>query len=327
MKKILAFLLALISVCSLFCFAGCEGEEKTIKIAVPDGAPVLAIYNVLKNQEKIGGYNVEVEILDGASNIAAVMTNGGADVAVMPTNIASKLYNSGVDIKLASVNVFGVLYMIGKNPIDNLSDLIGSVIVYTGAGGTPELTLKLILDRNQIPYEESQTPIEGKVALTPVVAGSEAIAMVKTAKANYAVLGEPVVTQANANLGTNVVLDLTSEWIKLVGENSYMQAGVVLSDSVYNKGVFVRGLMETLNGNKALLEEDYENVVSVLERSGSSLRVKFTADTVKRLNVGHLTAVESRQALEKYYGALMEYNKKLIGGKLPDDGFYLNYEK
>ena len=64
-----------------------------------------------------------------------------------------------------------------------------------------------------------------------------------------------------------------------------MQAGVVLSDSVYNKGVFVRGLMETLNANKALLEEDYENGVYTYQSIGSVAISKIVGKGEKLIDV------------------------------------------
>ncbi len=327
MKKLLSLLLTFLLLVCLTTFVGCEGNGEKITIVVPDGAPVVTVYNLLREQKQVGGYDVDVKIVSGTTQIESAIRNGVADVAVAPTNISAKLYNEGLDIKIASVNIFGVLYMIGSQPISSLNDLIGKVIVYTGAGGTPELTLKLILDENNIPYEDSQKAVDGKVAITAVSQGSDAIAMVNSNKADYAVLGEPVVTQANSKFGMEVVLDLTKEWNKIVGENSYMQAGVVLSNSVYNKGVFVRGLMEALSQNGEVLKSDYENVAGVLENAGSSLRVAFTLDTVTRLNIGHKTAVESKESLGKYFNAIMDYKPALIGGKLPDENFYLGYEK
>lgn len=329
MKKIVVLLLALLTSLSTLFLSGCTEGASTdeIVISVPDGAPALAVYKMLDEKGKIGGYDVKINIVSGTEEIATQITSGESDVCVMPTNLASKLYNKGVDVKLASVNVFGVLYMIGSQPIASLNDLLGKVIVYTGAGGTPELTLQIIFDKNNIEYVQSETAVEGKVAITAVTAGSDAIKSVKLGKADYAVLGEPVVTQANKNLGTSVVLDLQQEWAKIIGENSYTQAGVVLSKSVYDKNVFVRGLMEQLSLNSEYLLNNYEGVKETLKNSGSALSVDFTQETVERLNIGHKTAVDAKEGLEKYLNALYEYNPNLIGGKMPDEGFYLAYEK
>ncbi len=329
MKKLVVLLLALLTSLSTLFLSGCTEGASTneIVISVPDGAPALAVYKMLDEKGKIGGYDVKINIVSGTEEIATQITSGESDVCVMPTNLATKLYNKGVDVKLASVNVFGVLYMIGSQPITSLNDLLGKVIVYTGAGGTPELTLQIIFDKNNIEYVQSETAVEGKVAITAVTAGSDAIKSVKLGKADYAVLGEPVVTQANKNLGTSVVLDLQQEWSKIIGENSYTQAGVVLSKSVYNKNVFVRGLMEQLSLNSEYLLNNYEGVKETLQNSGSALSVDFTQETVERLNIGHKTAVDAKEGLEKYLNALYEYNPSLIGDKMPDEGFYLAYEK
>lgn len=328
MKKLLSIIICVLFVCCATILNGCtETTSEVINISVPDGAPAVTVFKMLDEKGQIGGYDVNINIVSGSEEIASQITSNSCDVCVMPTNMALKLYNKGVDIKLASVNVFGVLYMIGSQPISSLNDLLGKVIVYTGAGGTPELTLELILKSNNIEYEKSDTAVENKVALKSVNAGSDAIKTLKMNKCDYAVLGEPVVTQANKTLGTSVVLDLQSEWAKIIGENSYTQAGVVLSKSVYDKNVFARGLLKELQENAEYLQNNFERVKSVLANNGSALTVDFTADTVNRLNIGHAKATDIKPALEKYYTALYDYNPNLIGGKLPDDNFYLAYEK
>lgn len=328
MKKIISciFIVAL-----LFCVSalgGCKKENTdTLTIVVPDGAPILAVYNMLGEDVKVGGYDVEVRVLSGASNIAGVVTSGEADVAVMPTNVAAKIYNKGTDVKLYSVNIFGVLYMIGDVRINALTDLYGKIICNIGRGGTPDLTLKCILEKNNVEYVESETAVAGKVALNYVSAGSEAIAMKRAGKCDYAVLGEPVVTQANKNLGTQVVMDLTEEWSVCVGENSYMQAGVVLSKKVYENEDLVSALGEKLRQNHDFLALDCENIKSTLLTAGSGIRVDFTSETVSRLNVGYESALSSKSRLEAYFTAIAEFDKSFVGGKLPDSAFYYGNEE
>lgn len=332
MKKIISLLLSLAFVLTFFA-VGCtpnvkpdEGDTKTpVTIAMPDGAPVLAVYELLKNSSKIDGHDVEYKILAGAANIGTSILSGEADVAVMPTNVAAKLYNNGAKIKMLSVNIFGVLYMVGKNPLTSgTSDLLGKVVLNIGRGGTPDITLKYILDSNNLPYVESETAVEGKVAIRYVNDASEVIAMLKTDKADYGIMGEPAVTNAVKAIPCSVVLDMQSAWNSGVGENSFTQVCVVLGESVYNDKAFVDDLYAKLTSNVSYLAEDLANIGATLQEKGSSLKVNFTQETLNRCNVQNKKAIEVKAQLENYFKAIYEYDKTFIGGKLPDENLYYN---
>ena len=329
MKKLFAFLLCLTLACSALTMVACdnqqpeEGEKQKVVIAVPDGAPALAIYQLMKEVTELDDHPVEYKILAGAANIGTSIVSGEADVAVMPTNVAAKLYNNNTDVKLLSVNIFGVLYMVGKTKLTNgVNDLLGKVVLNIGRGGSPDITLKLILDKNKIPYEESETAIEGKVALRYVTDASEVIALLKTDKADYGVMGEPAVSNAVRAIPAVNVLDLQQAWAGVIEEGSYTQAGVVLSSKVYNDKGFVDALYAKLESNLSFIYDDVANVKQTLIDNGSNLKVDFNSGILDRCNLGNQKASEIKAKIETYFNAVKEYDATFIGGKLPDEGFY-----
>lgn len=335
MKKLFAIILTLILTASMLSLVACDPNNTdgpntpkgTITVAMPDGAPVLAVYNLLKNVKTLDGYQMEYKILSGAANIGTSVLTGEADVAVMPTNVAAKLFNNGADIKLMSVNIFGVLYMVGKTPLINgLEDLKGKVLLNIGRGGSPDITTKLILDKNNIPYEESETAIEGKVALRYCADASEVIALLKTDKADYGVMGEPAVTNAVKALSASIVMDLQSVWNDSVGENSFTQAGVVLGKSVYNDKNFVNALYAALNENLDYIYTDAQNVKQTLIDNGSALKVDFTTEVLNRCNLKNQKAADIQSKLEAYFTEVMAYDKTFIGGKIPNADLYYKFD-
>lgn len=330
MKKLIVVFLSMIICVSAFTFAGCgyviPQEKSKIVVAMPDGAPVLAVYNLLKTVDNLDGHPVEYKIVSGAPEIATGIAKGEVDVAVMPTNVAAKFYNKGTDIKLLSVNVFGCLYLVGKEdlPEEGLEGLKGRVLTIIGQGASPDITMKLILDRNDIPYVESTEPVDGKVALRYVSAGSEVLALMANGGTDYGVLGEPVATNATIKLGAKIVLDLQSVWNDLLGEDDcFTQAGVVLANSVYNDNGLIEALLSKLNSNKDYILSDIENVQETLIESGSALSGKFSKELIDRCNLKCERASDIKGKIEKYFEAVKAYDKTFIGGKLPDDGFYL----
>lgn len=329
MKKLLSMILAVTLALFALSFTACAQNEKPegktkITIIMPDGAPALSMYELLKNTDTLDGHPVEYKILAGASELGPMMINGEAQIAVMPTNVAAKLYNNGVDLKLLSVNIFGNLYMIGKTELsDGAKSLVGKVVLNIGRGGTPDITLKLILDKNEIPYVESETPVEGKVAIRYCQDASEVIALIKTDKADYGVVGEPAATKAVTAIGGCVALDMQEAWNGLVGENSFTQAGVVVNKDVYDDNGLIEALSEKLTSNLSFIYQDAENVSDTLSKHGSTLKVAFNDGVLNRCNLKNIKASLLKTQLNAYFEAVKTYDATFIGGKLPDDGFYL----
>lgn len=336
MKKIIIYLC--VAVMSFLMF-GCAQNDLTDSVpqtkaeytmVMPDGAPVLAAVNLIKNYPEIDGHKMTYKVVP-AANIAQEYTKN-ADIAVLPTNAAANLYNKGVDIKLASVNVFGVMYMIGQEKIDSLSDLVGEVVYSIGKGNTPELLLKYFLSKEGIEYVESDVPVEGKVALQYVNEAPAVISAMKawfsdnsSKQANYGVIGQPAVVGANKQLNTQTVFDFQQEWKKYNTE-AYPQAGVAVKSAVANDHSFIAALRKALSENAEYITQNPSAINEVLTAQQSSLKMTFTSELVKECNIGYLSAAQAKQSLEKYFTEATSLNaetKTFFGGKLPEADFYL----
>jgi len=322
MKKLLTLLMALFMV---FGVVACENvTEEKVTLMAPDGAPGIVIAKIA-SEGKVYDKTVETTIVNGASEITVNVMNGSAQMAVMPLNLAAKLYNKGAKIKLVSVNVFGSLYMVGKSQITSLNDLVGKVVYNIGEGGTPDLTLKYILEQNNIEYTtESEVAVPGKVALCYVTAANELIVKFKSNQADFGILGEPAVTNCNAKAGTTTVLSIQDEWKKVTGEE-YTQAGFVVNEELSKNNVFMSVLCDTLEDNYSWTVDNVENLKNVLMGKGSSLEMDYTAELIERCRVGYKTASLAKGAVESYFNVLLGFDATLIGGKLPDNGFYYGY--
>ena len=132
MKKLLTFLLSvLLLVSGAFALVAC-GREK-VMVYFPDGTPGLAL--ALAITEGVSETNVTFKFEPvPATEIAGVVANGEADLAIMPTTAAATLYGKkNVKIQLMSTNVFGNLYVVGygENRAEDLHGLVGKVVYYT----------------------------------------------------------------------------------------------------------------------------------------------------------------------------------------------------
>ncbi|MGN1041073.1 MAG: hypothetical protein ACI4QL_06575, partial [Candidatus Fimimonas sp.] len=141
MKKIVAALLCVCVTCVLLCFFGCAQTE-TITCYVPDGAPALAVANIME-QGRVGNVTTEVVVTTGEET-SAKCVSGEADLAILPTNAAVKICSTRDDYCIFSVNVYGLLYVVGNAQVESLQQLKGNVVYSIGLGNTPEFVFKKI---------------------------------------------------------------------------------------------------------------------------------------------------------------------------------------
>jgi len=336
MKKLFATILCLIF--AFFAF-GCKPTEDSgvtekaeYTLVMPDGAPVLAAINLIKNYQEIDGHKMNYRIVS-ANFIANEYTKNG-DLAVMPTNAAATLYNKGVDVKLVSVNVFGVMYMIGQNGLASLSDLKGKVIYSIGEGNTPDLLMKYFLSLAGVKYGNSDAVVDGQASFVYVNEGPEVIQAMaawqngkSTKRVDYGVLGQPAVTNAlNKLKDTSVVFDFQSEWKKLNG-GDYPQAGVVAKNKVATDSSFVSELRKALAENYDYVCKNPEAVTEVLTANNSTLKsLTFDKKLIDACNVGYTSATQAKESLENYFTKATLHDPasvKFFGGKLPGADFYV----
>ena len=298
---------------------------------VPDGGPALGMSYLMKEYSEIYGIKVSYEIVDGANGIRSAVMNGDADLAIMPTNMAALLYNNNIEIKFVGTNSYGLLYMLSNSVSPNafsLQTLKGQVLHTVGKGGTPEAVLKKILDSANIAYEESDTAIEGKVALNFHDDGTTIIGGLKQGTIHFAILGEPAVSTALQKVGENlaIVANLQEEWKAATNTTaSYPQTCLVAKKSIADNapGLVLKIAQLTVDCSIAL-QSDAASLISELQERGATVPATFGAEGVARTNITPKFGAQAKTDVTNYLTILKDYKAQLIGGKLPDDGFYFD---
>lgn len=296
----------------------------TLSMGVVNGAPALAVANIAggfdfsdeKNDVKT---NVNVE--KDAPAVIAGLTNGTYDMAILPLNVASKLYNAGkLGVKLVSVNIFSVLHVLTKGEYNNLNDMKGKVVYTVGAGGTPEVALKNILTANGIKFADGDKGADSETVYINAVSEAQLVMVaLKKGEADFAILGEPVVSQAMAKTGAKIAFSVEDEWKKAHPGVGFVQAGLIVKSAVLNNyGGYVDALMEKMGENNAYINEHVETVSDELKLINATLP-KLSAETLARCLIGADKASVRRADIEAFLKAL---NPADYGGKLPSDDFY-----
>ena len=314
MKK---FIVLLLSLCFLVStLGGCAifGEEQkdtgAIKVYCPDGAPAIAIAEMLGGKN-VGGQTAEFNIVSSSQITNFVQkTNALADVAILPLNAAVKICGSGETYQMVTVLTHGNLYIVSDEEIA-LSDLVGKKVGVIGQGLVPDKTLKAVLTKNGIPFEASNEEIDGKVALSYYGSGEELMPAMKQNKIKIGLLPEPAATKIVTKLKTNYTFRLDLGELYDAQTGGYPQAVMVVKKSL-SKDV-VNALINQVKASidYALDDVNAEAVVNAVNANlvdgvVASLDSFVTADVINRCGIYYQDAVSARVSVDNYLTAIGE---------------------
>ena len=328
MKKIVKlFSVMLLSLSLVACSGKKEKKDITVDVYMPDGAPALALAKLMHDEYTQDGYKVSYHIV-ASDTIASHITNGNADIAIVPTNAAANLYNKGNDIKIVSSNTWGLLYMVGNadntTAITDLNSLKGEVVGVIGQGQVPDLVFKYILEANDIEYVASDTAVAGKVALKYVADGPTMIPLLKTKQLKYGILGEPAATNSTVKASTAVVLDIQAAWQEASNESSsYPQASLVVKSSFLEDHTsFVTAMLDEIELSSSWILDNEDKLSDTLKAHGSTTEVTYTDAILQRCNIKLVKGNDMKVAVTAFLESLHSIVPNSIGGSLPNEDFY-----
>lgn len=293
-------------------------------VYMPDGAPAVALASFMHNGYADTDFTVVPSTLIGTK-----VTSGDADLAIMPINAAAQLYNGKkADIVMLSVNTHGNLYIVKKEENAesiSLSDLAGKRLGTIGAGGVPELTIKMLLEKAEIGYEFSDSAVSGKVAISY---GENAGGLMASG-VDYMLLPEPAVTTVVNKFSATIVMDLQEQWNAAFG-GDYPQACLVAKKSIVEKdgkyiSSFLAALKETDDWAETHAEETLGTIKSHMLEGYQSDLAMLTADSIKRCNIETVYAQDMIESCATYFDRLTKLKTDLgtpVLGKAPDENFY-----
>ncbi len=338
-KHIFRVTIMLLAVVMMFCMAACnnsdggttETETKEISVIVPDGTPALAIAQLMAENPTFEGYNISYQLVSSAADISTAMAAGEADIAIMPTNTAAILYNN-VGSSIIATSVQGILYMVGNDTVEDLSELVGTVVYNIGQGGTPDTTFKAILDKAGIEWVESSTAVDGKIALSFVDNGSTLLGMLVAGTAEYGIMGEPVVSTA-VSKGLQVSFGVQDLWLEYELGESYPQTSLVVSKAIVEAcdeedstmQAFLQWFVTQVSNNDAwVLENPTEAGTAVASYNSASITAAITAETIENCNIDTTLIKDAKSGVEAYLQALYNSNTSYVGGAMPGEDFYFD---
>lgn len=329
MKKTIVFIM-IFSILSLM-LTGCSVSEKapevnteveeaySLKVAAPSGAPTLSMIKMFKENPSFGD-NVEVsyESVKSPDLMASRIISGELDIAVVPTNLAATLYNKGAGYSIAAATVWGVLYVVGNEPVDNWEALRGKEIYTMGRGLTPDIAFRYLLANNGIDPDKD-------VTLTYMGEATELASAFIAGKSAITVIPEPALSNVMLKKPETVILfDLQEEWSKLNGNSSYPQASLIVKNELYEKNPeLVESFLKEYEASIGWLADNRELAGQYSEDLETGLSKAAVINGLERSNIIYASSKAAKEPIAQYLQVLCDYSADVIGGKLPDEGFYL----
>lgn len=304
--------------------------EKLEKIIIA-GPPANVSHPVFKMIEdgalKEHADKVEFKMWKNPDQLRAMIINKEVDFVAVPTNVAAILYSKEQPIKMLNVSVWGILKILVRDEkVKHLEDLKGSELVIPWRGDMPDIVLRAVMKKKGLTKED--------IKLVYVSNPMDAAQQLIMRRADNILLPEPaasMVLRKTKSFPVNVIaptvfrgIDLQEEWGEVYRREAKIpQAGMAVVGSMLEN----RELVEKFEAEYAKAMEWYK----ANPKEAGDLVVKYVemfdtdaiADSVGFVQLDVKKAIESKEELDFFFKILEEDNPKMIGGSLPDDGFYI----
>jgi NitT/TauT family transport system substrate-binding protein len=253
----------------------------------------------------------------------AGLSSGNMTAVVVPTNVAANLYNRGLGVRLANVMTRGLLYVVAPSgTITDFASLKGKRVAVPFRNDMPDLVFRRLLAASDL--KPSDLSIE--YAGTP----PEAVQLLVSGRVDAALLTEPAssgsILRAKWTAWKNLerAIDCQKIWTTVTGSATIPQAGLAVTDKLAAQigadGIValqqaletaVRTVIKDPSAAASIAAPEFGLPATVIERSIES----------SNLIVARATA--ARADLTTLFDVLAKEDPRIIGGKQPDDGFFV----
>ncbi len=263
---------------------------------------------------------VTLTVWRNPDELRAGLTSGEIDLSVVPVQAAANLYNRGMGLRLVNAMTDGLISIVAQEGVlGSLADLAGKRVAVHFVNDTPDLILRALLEKNGLadkvevvatgtPTESSQLLLSGRIEAALLTEPTAAVAVIKGAEAGK--------TFARA-------IDVQQEWARLTGREALIpQAGLAVTKGFSEAHAeLIAPLQEALARVTAAVLADPQaaaaNAAAALELPAPVLAAAIPHSALVARPAGGI-----RADIEAMLTLMAGTDPAIIGGKLPDDGFY-----
>ncbi len=328
----LAVSLALVGVVFI---AGCSAKETTTSASLPEREKLVLVappgpmaiplaYLLVNDKLAEVAKRTELMIWENVEQLKAIVAGKQGDLVTVPSNTSAILYNRGLPLRLLDISVWNITYLVTPDPqARSFADIKGKSLVVPFQGSVPDVMFQYLAKAEGL---DPQKDFDLRYAADP----TQASQLLLSGQVENAVLSEALTTAVilqsqNSQRPLYRSLAFDQAWAEAVGvEAATPIAGTVATETVFDQpeiiSVFLREYQAAVAWMLAHPEEAGQLVETQLPQLG--LKAPVMTEALKHITWKFTPAAEARSSLEAFYTALSGLSPEVIGGKLPDDGFY-----
>jgi len=318
---------------AFFALAGAAHAAGKLPRLVLSG-PYAAVSNPLIHMVESGALKDVAEVVEfrpwkdpDQLRVLALDAKSEVDFVAMPTNVAANLYNRGVKLQLLNVSTWGVLWMVSReNGLKTLADFKGKEILMPFRADMPDIVFQALAEKQGL---DAKRDFKLRYVGTPL----DAMQLLITRRADHALLAEPAVSVAlrkTKSFPVSVIapelfrsVDLQQEWGRVMQRQARIpQAGIVALGKARGDAVLIEKFQRAYAASLAWCERHADECGRLVAGRVDMLTPEGVADSVRVDNAVFVAAQDARPELEFFFSLLHARQPALIGGKLPDAGFY-----
>ena len=262
------------------------------------------------------------KIWRSTDQMRAGIASGDFKVFATSTYAAANFFNRGAGTVMMNVVTWGVLYLMARDQsIKTIEDLAGKKVLLSNKNEAPDLLFRLVLKWSGLDPDKD-------VELDYVGSPMESVPLYLKGRADVAVLHEPASTAAlmkakKSNIPLVRALDITEVYGQHTGRGPKIpQVGLAVNPAFLDKNEdLIRAVHEAcIEAGKWVLDRPAE--AGKLAADTLPLPAPIIAKSLPFVHLDVQSAKDSRSDIELYFEHLMSLNPGIVGGKLPEKGFY-----
>ena len=319
MKKTIKILaVILLAVCLPFvCAAENTADKTVVRVAALQGPTGMSVAHMMTEND--GTY--ELTLVAAPTEVNALVISGQVDIASVPINVGAVLYSKTEGgVKALALTTRGMLYVLEKgDAIHSVQDLEGKTILYAGQGATPEYVTEYILNTFGV-NATLETEAEHAAVATKAINGL----------ADVVLLPEPMVTNVlMKNPDFRIALDITEAFAEAAQMNGVADAQLSMSVVIVRKEFaeahpdLVEAFMKDLEASIAFANENVAEAAQEIAALGIIPAAAVAEKALPSCRLVFVSGEDMQAQAAPLYDILFSANPASVGGKAPDEAYYL----
>lgn len=292
-----------------------KSKETLIRVGIPKAPPALPIIRMIDSNALGDSAKVEFTVWNSPEQLISMIQGKEQDMFAFPLTVVGKLYNKGMPLILTNVNTWGVTYFLTSDPnYKDWADLKGKTVYVPLKSSPPDALTQYFIGKAGL--------VPGKDVELVYLSIPEVTQLLVSGKAVYATQIEPQVTAClMQNKNVRVATSFENEWKKVTDDGS-----IVPNAGFGGRKDFIKKNSEAV----ARFETEYEKALNWVlqnpEEAGKlaekylGLKAGLIKNAIPRMGLQYKNAYDAKNDLNQFYKILNDFDKTMVGGKIPDEG-------